>query len=111
MTAHLPKLVDRRTMHRQAAHELPEVETLRICRCNRKHRTHLEFVYCAFPGAIPLSQTSAQFAVLQFCGERPEFSLYRLFSEASRAYDTENVWGCFASSGCRGLHEIRLVVV
>ncbi|RAL31164.1 hypothetical protein CVN56_29795 [Rhodococcus sp. AQ5-07] len=98
-------------MNRHAARELPEITTLRECRCERRHTSHLDFVQCAIPNSRPLSKTSAQFAVIQFCGTQPSFTLFQTFWEASSAYDTSNVWSCFAESGCRGFHELRLVVV
>jgi hypothetical protein len=103
--------VDRRTVYRKAARELDDITTLHECRCGRAHSSYVDFVQCAVPRSQALSQTSGQFAVLSYCALQPSFTLFRDFRVAAKSYDTLNVWGCWAKDGCKGFHEIQLVVV
>lgn len=106
-----PQLIDRRTVYRQASRELPHISTLTGCFCTRQHSTHHELITCAMPTATALSQVTGEFLVTQHCGATPTFSMFKSFGEASRAFDSQNVWGCNTLSGCKGFHEIRLVVL
>ncbi|MDH6279360.1 hypothetical protein [Prescottella agglutinans] len=101
--------VDRKS-NRVATRDMEALRIIGQCRCERLHRTHVEFVRCAIPGAVPTTLSAGEIVVLTRCGDTPRFSLFRSIDLAARLLDKLNAWGCSSPDGCRGHHDIAVVI-